>query len=92
MLYNGHPFITNRLLKPRFGILCKNLSLLSGHLLIVDTCYTVYYNSTFNPFLANLPILYPLKTLENQRFSGVFRGYKMETLARNRLIYLSSDY
>ena len=25
-------------------------------------------------FLANIPILYPLKTPENQRFSGVFRG------------------
>ena len=37
----------------------------------------------FNPFLTNVPILYPLKTPENQRFSGVFRGYKMETLARN---------
>ena len=37
--------------------------------------------SCFNPFLANVPILYPLKTPENQRFSGVFRGYKMKTLA-----------
>ena len=36
----------------------------------------------FNPRLANVPILYPLKTLGNQRFSGVFRGYKMGTLAR----------
>ena len=31
-------------------------------------------------------ILYPLKTLENQRFSGVCRGYKMGTLARIGLI------
>ena len=38
-----------------------------------------------NPFLANVPNLYPLKTPNNQRFSCVFRGYKMETLARNRL-------
>ena len=36
-----------------------------------------------NLFLANVPILYPLKTPENIRFSGVFRRYKMETLARN---------
>ena len=36
-----------------------------------------------NPILANVPILYPLKTPENQRFSGVFKGYKMGTLARN---------
>ena len=40
----------------------------------------------FNPFLANVPILYPLKTPENQRFSGVFRGYKMGKLARNGLM------
>ena len=40
----------------------------------------------FNSFLANVPILYPLKTPENQRFSGVFREYKMRTLARDGLI------
>ena len=39
-----------------------------------------------HPFLANVPTLYPLKTPENQRFSGVLRGYKMGTLARNGLI------
>ena len=33
----------------------------------------------FNSFLANAPILYPLKIPENQRFSGIFRGYKMVT-------------
>ena len=38
-----------------------------------------------NPFMANAPILYPLKTPENQRFSGIFRHYKMETLPRNGL-------
>ena len=31
----------------------------------------------FNPFMANVPILYPLKTPENLWFSGVFRGYNM---------------
>ena len=47
----------------------------------------VFRSSDFllNPFLANIPILYPLKTPENQRLSGVFRGYKMQTLARNGL-------
>ena len=40
-----------------------------------------------NPFLPNIPILYPLKIPENVRFSGVFRGYKMGKLARNGLIY-----
>ena len=38
-----------------------------------------------NSFLANIPILYPLKTPENLWFSGVFWGYKMGTLARNGL-------
>ena len=41
-----------------------------------------------NPFLANVPILHALKTPENQRFSGVFRGCKMGTLVKNGLIKL----
>ena len=40
-----------------------------------------------NPFLANVPVLYPLKALENLWFFGVFRGYKMGTLARNGLSF-----
>ena len=39
----------------------------------------------FNSFLANVPILYLLKTPENIRFSGVSKGYKMEALARNEV-------
>ena len=39
--------------------------------------------SHLNPFLPNVPILHPLKTPENLSFSGVFRGYKIGTLARN---------
>ena len=38
-----------------------------------------------NPFPANVPILHPLKTPENHRFSSVFRGYKTGTLAGNGL-------
>ena len=38
--------------------------------------------SSFNLFLVNVPILYPLKTPENQKFSGVVRSYEMGTLAR----------
>ena len=41
---------------------------------------------SINPSLANVPILYPLKTSENLWFSGVFRGYKIGTLARNGLM------
>ena len=43
-------------------------------------------SGVLNPFLANVPILYHLKTPENLWFSGVFREYKMRTLARNGLI------
>ena len=42
-----------------------------------------------NPFLTNVPILYSLKTLENQKFTGVFRGYKMRALTRTELSWLN---
>ena len=45
-----------------------------------------------NPFLANAPSLYPLKTPENQRFSVVFRGYKIGTFAWNGLIQQTLDF
>ena len=45
----------------------------------------IFERVVFNPFLANVPILYPLKTPENFWFSGIFRGYKIGTLARNGL-------
>ena len=35
------------------------------------------------PFLDTVPILHSLKTPEAFWFSGVFRGYKMGTLARD---------
>ena len=38
-----------------------------------------------NPFLANVPILYPLKTAENIWFSGFFRGYKIGAMPGNGL-------
>lgn len=39
----------------------------------------------FNPFLVNVPTLYPLKTLENIWFSGVFKAYKIGILVTNVL-------
>ena len=39
-----------------------------------------------DPFLASVPILYPLKTPGNQKPSGVFREYKMRVMAQNGLI------
>ena len=41
----------------------------------------------FKPFLADVPILYPLKTPENQKVSNVFRGYKIGILSRNGLTH-----
>ena len=41
----------------------------------------------FNPFLVNIFIFDPLKTLKNLWFSGVVRGYEMGTLTRNVLIH-----
>ena len=38
-----------------------------------------------NSFLINVPIFYPLKTPENPWFSGVYRRYRMGTLAKNGL-------
>ena len=38
-----------------------------------------------NPFLTNVPLLYPLKTSENLRFSDDFRGYRGGTLVENGL-------
>ena len=39
-----------------------------------------------NPFQANVPFLYPLKTLENLQFSDVYRGNRMGTLTWNGLM------
>ena len=36
--------------------------------------------------MANVSILYPIKAPETLWFSVVYRGYKMGTLIRNRLI------
>ena len=39
-----------------------------------------------DPYLASVPILYPLKTPANQKTSGVVRGYKMRTMTQNGLL------
>ena len=43
------------------------------------------FSNGFNPFSTNVPLLYPLKTSENIRFSDVFRGYRSGTLVENGL-------
>ena len=50
----------------------------------------MHSDTFFNTFLANVPVLYPLKTPENLCFPGIFREYKMGTLARNGLIFTFS--
>ena len=50
-----------------------------------STIFFPYLHRTY-PFLSEVFTLYPLKTLENLRFPGVFREYKMGTLARKGFI------
>ena len=39
-----------------------------------------------NPFSTNIPLLYPLKTLENWKISDVFWGHRKRTLFENGLM------
>ena len=55
----------------------------TGLHMIRDLCH-----EKVNAFLTSVSILYPLKTTEQQRCSGVLRGYKMGTVARNGSILL----
>ena len=72
------------------GIADGNKSVKVGKKIVLDpeVIYARALALQDNPFLANVPILYPLETPENLWFSGVFRGYKMETLAKNGLIHI----
>ena len=64
------------------GSALKNLKL-QPDLLFVSLSLRHYDNL----FMANVSILYPLKTQETQRFSSVTSGVKMGILARNQLRY-----
>ena len=56
---------------------------------VISFCKKIFncikYLQLLNPFQANVPFLYPLKTLENLRLSDVFRGYRKGALAWNGL-------
>ena len=63
-------------------------------IILINIIIIIINNKTQNPttivsiinlLLGNVPILYPLKTPENLRLSGVFWGCKMGTLGGNRL-------
>ena len=45
-----------------------------------------------NSFLDNVPILYPQKTTENQRFSVIFRGCKMSTWVKCPFEFVAQIY
>ena len=46
---------------------------------------TVIEGDIFNPFSTNISLLYLLTTLENRRFSDVFRRYRSGILVENGL-------
>ena len=69
---------TNNLIIFKNKALDRNLTIIYGIL-------TVPWFS-YNPFSTNVPLLHPLKTSENPRFSDVFRGYRSGTLIENGLI------
>ena len=66
---------------------------------VANIFFTIQFNpkkypstlQTFNPFSTNVPLLYPLKTSKNRRFSDVFRGYRSGTLVENDLIKLNKQ-
>ena len=51
----------------------------------------IWSNSQINLFSTNASFLYPLETLENLRFSGIFRGYKTGTFVINGLMWRTME-
>ena len=89
--------VTATLLESHFGmgVLLQICCVFSEHIFLrttLESCFLelfYWYSQDFmniNPFQANAPFLYPLKTSENHRFSGVFRGYRNGELAGTGLI------
>ena len=57
-----------------------------GHFTTCMKGLTIHsFTTETNPFLAKVPILFSLQVPESLWFFGVFRVYKMGTLARNEL-------
>ena len=67
--------------------LLKNISSNVFSLLMREINYLLPFLTELliNPFQADIPFLYPLKTSENRRFCDFLRGYRKGTLARNGL-------
>ena len=49
--------------------------------------FTSHKFLVLNPFSINVPILYPLKTSKNWRFSNVFSGFGIGTMVENEFNY-----
>ena len=71
-------------------LLSKSLSQISGEPYSMHETLSPAFSqfkslnpTLLNPFQANVPFLYPLKTSENLWFSDVSRGYRKGTLAWN---------
>ena len=88
----GHIYWINLYWKPSFLCSersCKVLQNIKGNQTKIKSAKSKWSNDGYlNPFLANVPVLYPLKTTANLLFSGVFRRYKIRPLARNGLIQM----
>ena len=50
---------------------------------IITTNYQCYQRKNFSLFLENVPILYPLKTPENQELSDNFSESELGTIAKS---------
>ena len=66
-------------------IFTKNRTVFNGTESFLHQTESITQYQNFNPFSSNVPLLYPLKTSENLRFSDIFRGYRIGTLLENGL-------
>ena len=71
-------------LENRFDDTINLISLKDSTILAILPC-SLKSSEFYQPYLAFIPILYPLKTPENRWLPGVFRVYKTGTCARNKL-------
>ena len=68
-----------------YVIFTKNRTVFNGTESFLHQTENITQYQNFNPFSSNAPLLYPLKTSENLRFSDIFRGYRIGTLLENGL-------
>ena len=84
---NDYRLLLSQKIRDRFYNL-KNLKTILADACLMLLCESPGKYEHLNPVLANVTILYPLKTPQTQRFSDVFRRDKMEIFAKNGLTSL----